>query len=162
MGTGGDLEELLERVKDLEAEGRAAEALELLDARIAAGPAEAVVYAYRGHSLFEAKRYAKALVDLDRAIGMHPGAMNTLYIRARCKEELNDPRGALADYRASERLGLREVWLHINMGLILGYLGDPAGAASEYLKALDLEPASGTAQRLLERARLRISGREPD
>lgn len=152
-----ELNQLLELVNKLDSEGKNDAALQLLNERIDVGNAEPVVYAYRGHSLYGARRYRDALADLDQAISMQPGARQTLFLRARCRENLNDPVGALEDYRLSESFGLKDAWLHVNMGIILEYMGDLVGARAEFEKAVHFDDAPDVARGLLDAVLRRIS-----
>lgn len=154
--------DLLDQAKKLECEGRVEESLELLSGLIASGATHPKVLAYRGHTYFGLGAFNEALADLDAALEQKPDAKQTLFLRARCKEQLNDLDGALSDYAKSADLGLEDVWLHMNVGMIHEYRGDLGKARTEFERALQLDPGCETALSFLEGVTKKIEGHGGD
>jgi len=80
--------------------GQLADAREIYTGIIARGSLndQARAHALRGWCFFQEKQYVLAMSDFNKAIAVVPDAENTIYLRARCREELDDPVGALTDF----------------------------------------------------------------
>lgn len=95
----------------------------------AAGEDRARAFALRGYCCWKERRYADARRDFDAAISLKP-----LFLRGRCRGELNDVDGALSDYRAVLRLdsNAHDAWQEI------GYIYKWRGASAEAEHAFEM------------------------
>jgi tetratricopeptide (TPR) repeat protein len=71
---------------------------DVLDA--SSGRDRALAHALRGFASYRQKLFADAETDFTAAIRLQPDAVNTFFLRAKCREELDDLSGALSDYEA--------------------------------------------------------------
>lgn len=76
------------------------------------GTDRARAHALRGFAWYQEGHYLEAAEDFTVAIRLQPDAVNTLFLRARCREQLDDPENALADYEAivSLRPSTADAW----------------------------------------------------
>ncbi len=81
--------------------------------------------ARRGLSYFRLARFNDAIRDFDYALKMNPIAKNTLYMRARAKEELNNPQGARVDYEQVVNLDPSDDFAAANLELLNDFLNRP-------------------------------------
>lgn len=136
----GDFSLSLEDASALLDAGSHAEAREVLSSIVLkeAPTSLAESYALRGWSWFQEKKYEHALKDFNKAIALVADAENTLYLRARCREELNDPDGAMADYQTVLRINPNTPDAWEGASLIHRYFGrlrDADECAAEAVRA---------------------------
>ena len=103
-------------------------------------------YYEKGMANYESKNYAAAIGDLTKVIETDEkgDVMSALYIRAQCKNKLEDFRGALLDYntvlhivREEETEALAVVYL--DRGRVKAILEDYTGAETDFSKAIKLK-----------------------
>ena len=95
-------------------------------------------------------RFEAALLDYDRAIGVHPEYANAFNNRGNMRALRGDLDGALGDYGEAIRLNTGFSEAYCNRGMTRQRLGDGEGARRDYLRALALEPACDDARRCLD------------
>lgn len=130
------------RAEALAALGRTDEALESLDAAIAAAPS-GDLYRRRGDLLFARERFEPALADFDRALEWMPRDVGHLSARAAVLTRLNRPEAGLQD--CLDALALRPDFApaHNLAGLALVKLDRCAEALPHYDRAFQLDPGHG-------------------
>ena len=96
-------------------------ALSSLSSYIIYDPSQAIAYALRGHSYFSLERFKDAKADFDRALALHSDAPNTLFMRARCNEELDHLENAKIDYAEVIALSPETGDAYLNLGMILEF-----------------------------------------
>ena len=103
-------------------------------------------YFEKGMANYESKNYAAAIGELTKVIETEEkgDVMSALYIRAECKNKLEDFRGALLDYntllhivREEESKDLAVIYL--DRGRIKAILEDHIGAETDFSKAIKLK-----------------------
>lgn len=103
-------------------------------------------------------RFAAAIPDLDRALGLDAGRAEAYAYRASARRQSGDMAGALADAEAALKIDPRELEALLERGILRAANGDRAGARADWMIVV-MEgagtPAGDAAQRNLERLDLR-------
>jgi tetratricopeptide (TPR) repeat protein len=139
----------------LRSDGRAAEALLHLDHAAGVDPELAEAHADRGEALAALGRDAEALAAFDEALRIDPDQVPARVDRARLLARRavageGDARGLLLDRARRDLLHALEsgpgtALVHQDLGWIELQRGDADAAASSYLRAASLDPASAPA-----------------
>lgn len=106
--------------------------------------------ALRGYARYRAGAFRDAISDLDEAVLGKPDSPNTLFIRARSKEEIGDLDGAARDYAAVIRLRPDTADAHSQLGMIHEFRGQFELARDAYTRALSIDPDNKIAKGGLE------------
>ncbi len=148
------------RARALHGKERLAEAvLEYDEAeRLGAGPAAAIL-GDRGLARLEAGDRRAALVDLDEAVRLDPGAPGPLLRRGRLRLAAGDAGGARADLEAASRSGPPDPLVAFALGEALEALGEDSAAVEGYSRAIELDHRFAPA--LVRRAARRLAGGDP-
>lgn len=120
-------------------------------------------YYEKGMNHYNSKNYAAAISELTKVIETEEkgNVMSALYIRAQCKNKIEDYRGALLDYnilfsivkdrKKGESESLAVVYL--DRGRIKAILKNYVGAEQDFTKAIELK--DGYAEALINRGIIR-------
>jgi tetratricopeptide (TPR) repeat protein len=116
-------------------------------------------YYEKGINHYNSKNYAAAISELTKVIETEEkgNVLSALYIRAQCKNKLEDYRGALLDYNIlfsivedeSESLAV----VYLDRGRIKAILKNYDGAEQDFTKAIELK--DGYAEALINRGIIR-------
>ncbi len=101
-------------------------------------------------------RYAEAIGDLSRALGMAPGRADAYLYRAGAYRRVNDLALAAKDVNRSLALGPGNPDAYLERGIIRRLSGDDQGAAGDWRRVIETAPKSAAARdahRNLERIR---------
>jgi tetratricopeptide (TPR) repeat protein len=96
------------------------------------------IYAYHGYYLYSFGNYADALKSFNNSIILKPNVPNTIFLRARCNEELDRISEARDDYVKVIHYDPTVQDAYINLGMIYEYLEENENAKSIYSEALAL------------------------
>lgn len=104
-------------------------------------PKSAVAYFCRGTVyMTDKKNYPTAIRDFEQAMRLKPDYAQAYLNRGFCREQMDDPAGALEDYRTASRLSPASYDPHVNMAAIYASEGLQNEAIREYDTALMLYP----------------------
>jgi tetratricopeptide (TPR) repeat protein len=104
-------------------------------------PASAIAIYSRGTILMSEKQeYQKAMTDFDQAIRLLPGYPQAYLNRGYCREQLNDPAGAMQDYRMAAHFNPGVYEPHLAIALLAGTNGLWSLAVAEYDTVLQRVP----------------------
>ena len=116
-------------------------------------------YYEKGMNHYNSKNYAAAISELTKVIETEEkgNVLSALYIRAQCKNKLEDYRGALLDYNIlfsiveneSESLAV----VYLDRGRIKAILKNYDGAEQDFTRAIELK--DGYAEALINRGIIR-------
>ena len=125
-------------------DGRAAEALPLLERAAAASPEYAPPRVLLGEALNRLGRPAEAILRLDEAVRLSPdsGTARSAYGLALAKS--GRPGEAIEHLTAAVRLQPESADAHVNLGMAFGQAGRPGDALDEFRRALSLDPDNAT------------------
>jgi predicted O-linked N-acetylglucosamine transferase (SPINDLY family) len=139
-------------------QGRAAEALEIVNGVLAASPASADLHSDRGLILHQLARYSEALEALDRALTLNANLATAYFYRGNILLELGALNDALASFDRALSLapGDDEAWFR--RGNVLWRLGRPDVAFASFEKALAINPRHFGA--LLNRGMIFLAARQ--
>lgn len=129
------LEDAIKLSDKLSNDGDYRGAIEVMSSFIAIDDSHAVAFALRGHSYFSLKLFKESKSDFDKALILNQKSPNTLFMRARCCEELNDLEGAERDYKKVIDLDSNALEAYFNLGLIYEYMGHIDAARTIYAAA---------------------------
>jgi tetratricopeptide (TPR) repeat protein len=92
---------------------------------------------------------SRSLALLDAAAAARPGDAGLLLFRGRYRLERQQCRDALADFERSAELDAANALTHASAGLARLCLGDPAGAARDLRRSLEIDPNQPEIRRAL-------------
>ena len=78
----------------------------------------------------------KAIEDFDRTIALNPDLSSAFINRAKCKEILNDFKGAVLDYSTAISLNPNDLDIYYLRGNAKQALGDNSGALDDFNRAV--------------------------
>jgi beta-barrel assembly-enhancing protease len=107
--------------------------------RIARAPT-ADNYWFRGEAYLQAKRFAEAILDFDKALALAPDNSNYLFSRGNAKTGARNFDAAIADYASSIRLNPRFTAAFAGRANAFREMGDTAAALRDYDAALAINP----------------------
>ncbi len=126
-------------------QGRAAEAVGLLEDFVRERPDDGDAWLLLGRVLLRAGRHGQAARALEEAVRAAPGSTEAWFQLGVVRVFLRDPRGAAEAFGTVVRLKPDHALGHYNLGLCRKELGDRVGAARSFRRALlcrpDYEPA---------------------
>lgn len=120
-------------------QGRANEALALLNQAIEVAPELALAYQRRAELLAAANHHAEAIADLDRVLEMQPKDARVLNTRGYLRMARNDLTGAMEDFSAAIGIDLDFPQPYNNRGLVRITEGQPEKALHEFDAALRID-----------------------
>jgi len=106
-------------------------------------------HAYIGFAYFHLGRYQKAIKFFDKALELEPCASNTLFLRARCKDELDMTEDAKVDYRLVLKLDPKAKDAHFYLGLLEDMDNNITEAIKLFEQALEIDPKDQEAREML-------------
>jgi predicted O-linked N-acetylglucosamine transferase (SPINDLY family) len=121
-------------------QGRAAEALELIEAALAIDPANPDMRSSQGHALRALGRFPEAVAAYDKALAARPVFTAALVSRGLALRQLNRRDAALADFDKALAIAPRDAGIWLNHGLVLSDMARFAEALASYDKALAISP----------------------
>jgi tetratricopeptide (TPR) repeat protein/RsiW-degrading membrane proteinase PrsW (M82 family) len=98
------------------------------------------IYVLRAEAYRDARRYAEALIDLDKAVDLQPEDPGILWYRARLQISLHDYRAAAADLDRALALAGEDPHLLTDRAEAAFYLGDRKLADADFARAIELDP----------------------
>jgi Flp pilus assembly protein TadD len=131
--------------------GEYSQAGDIYSQMLEACPSDPHLLALRGYTFYREGRSADALADFNAALALKPDAPNTLFLRAKCKEMLNDLDGAVADYRRVVALAPATADAHSGIAMIYEYRGDLDSAKREHEAARKIDPNLESSARFFQK-----------
>lgn len=126
------------------------DAIDLLDRLLMDDfPEPMVIFSRRGYAKYKSGQYASAVEDFDEFVAIRPKAPNVLFVRALCKEYLEDFDGAIKDYEDVISIAPETDDAYSGLAYIYEYRDDLVKAKALYEKALELNPENPRSLRRL-------------
>jgi tetratricopeptide (TPR) repeat protein len=117
------------------------QALQSFNAAIQLNPRYAIAYFMRGYVHSQLQEFQKSVDDYSRVIELDSRLVNAYNNRGTIRaRELNDPRGALADFNYTITTSPQNAIAYGNRGLIKEQMNDLRGALADYNRAIELNP----------------------
>jgi len=120
-----------------EKQGLGANAISLLNEKIAKDPKNPALYLQRAHALDSSKSYLKALADVNALLKLDEKNIEAYYLRGMLKMKLDDASGAVNDFNKIILLDPKNANAYYQRGIIRLEVRDKSGACSEFKKALE-------------------------
>lgn len=129
--------------------GSYAESIPILSDLLERGFVRVRATMFRGYAYYKTVQYEAALSDFNEAIRLKPESPHSLFVRALCKEYLEDFEGALQDYERVVAIAPETDDAYSNMALIYEFRDELEMAKSLYITALQFNPTNPTSLRRL-------------
>ncbi|MEI6914090.1 MAG: tetratricopeptide repeat protein [Armatimonadota bacterium] len=139
--------------------GRQTDLVAQFKAIVALDPSAYLPRLQYGKALYEARKYAEALFELQQASTLAPDKGTPYYYIGRVQEDQAHLNDALVAYEMAMERGREWLSVPIRMALIHEQMQDWAAAAEDYRKALQIKPGYRPAKEGLARVNAKLTPR---